>query len=329
MKAPPSRGGPPSKVGAARAESPSHPPKRIASVNTHSLLRMFSPRYNLSRCLLARSALLAFGIVVATAPLAAQVLFDAHGFEAPHYTTGDLHTQNGWSAYVGHDVVAGAGRDGSQAAVFPANAGNSFAASQQISDASFDGASSRYVLSADLSLGARNRDFTVVTMGLYARYHDGEDTFGLGVGRAGLLSYQGALAVVVFTSLNDAQEPDPLGQNVGWYGVTPLKPLAFDAYHRFDVTYDFGTQHFDVRVNGVTALDAMPFPFSGTYVGLDLFSIGMDDLFTDDQVIEGFASVDNLSLSGAAAIPEPAAIGGLLGIAALGLAAVRRRGRRV
>ncbi len=289
---------------------------------------MFSPRYKLSRCLLAPFALLGLGVAVASAPLAAQVLFDTHGFDSPHYTTGSLHVQNGWSAYVGHDVVAGAGRDGSQAAVFPANAGNSFDATQQISDATFDGATSRYVLSADLSLGAGNRDFTVVTMGLYARYESAGSSFGLGVGRVGLMSYQGALVVLAFTSLNDAQEPDPLGEDVGWYGITPLTPLAFDTYHRFDVTYDFGTQHFDVRVNGMAALDAMPFPFSGSYVGLDSFSIGMDDLITDDQVLAGFASVDNLSLSHAAAIPEPATIGGLLGIAALGVAAMRRRSRR-
>jgi hypothetical protein len=262
-----------------------------------------------------RSTSLAASLALTSSLLTAQVIFDTAGFESPGYVTGELHTQNDWSAYVGHVLVDGAGRDGSRGAVFPADSGNFYAASRTLADPAFS-STSRYTLGADLSLGAGNREGIIVHTGLSALYTDSFGTFGLGVGRAGLLHFGGNVLLAAFTSLNNANQPDPLGENVGWFVVAPVSPLAFDSFHRIVLDYDFGAQRYSVTLNTELVLSDIPFPYAGVYEGLDFLSIEADDLFTDNEVLDGSSAVDNLEFK-AALIPEPASFATLLGGAAL------------
>ncbi len=274
----------------------------------------------------ALGSLFTIVLVAGAGPLGGQVLFDSHGFESPHYAPGELHFQNDWSAFDGMVVVGGAGVGGGSAVVIPPE-GNAYIASRAIGDPDFNGAASRYTLSADLLLGSGNREGTIVALGLSAEYAWELGSFGLGVGRAGLLYLNGALQVAAFTSLNDDLQPDPVGMNLGWFLSAPAFTMEFDTFYRFELLFDFGTQRFDVSVDGVRVLESVPFPYSGSYVSLVSLGFEMDDLLSNDLVLEGAGAVDNLVFAVAAPVPEPAAFGALLGAAALGFAGLRRRRR--
>ncbi len=204
---------------------------------------------------------------------------------------------------------------------------NSSLALRSFTDAGFDGEASLYALSFDVSLGINHFDAVAFTGGLDGLF---QDEFGLGIAtltQAGLLKNAGGLFVTAFTRINAEGQPDAAGQSFGWVAAAPAVELAFDTLHRFEILNDFSTRTFDVSVGGSLVLDDVPMPFAGDYLAMNSVTFEVRDLFGVQQVLGDESRLDNVVLTSLEPIPEPATTAGILGLAVLGWAALRRRRR--
>jgi hypothetical protein len=237
-------------------------------------------------------------IAVATALSAssafAATLFDSQGFEAPAYTLGNLTGQNGW-AFQGTGpatVQSAVVKSGAQAVSL-----SGAATTWHWPSVGYTPAAGEIIrVNSDIRRGSSVE--TAKNFGYFLDVYD--NTAGSRIGRVGIANSSGSLVGIATTK----NASGTVGSYIYQSG------MQWDTWYGFQMDLNFGSQTFNLSIDGTVVGSDLPFLIAATDFGdADLqlsYTAGATDVgYFDNYKVE--------------AIPEPAAISiMLLGLAGLG-----------
>jgi hypothetical protein len=248
---------------------------------------------------LKTTLLIAVAASLSASPLFAQSLFDSQGFEAPSYSLGNLAGQNGWVsqgtavASVQSSVV----RSGNQAVSLDGTTTTWYWPSVAYTPAPGE----VIQISADIRRGSSAT--TAKNFGFFVDVYD--NTAGVRICRMGIANNAGSLVGIATTK----NASGTVGNYVYQSG------LLWDTWYSFKMDLNYGSQTFDLVIDGIVVGSNLPFVSPATDFGdADLMLS-----YTSGATDVGY--FDNYAVS---VIPEPTSATLLL-LGAAGMALYRRK----
>lgn len=246
-------------------------------------------------------------LACAASAASAQVIFDSAGFESPAYSLGSLAGQNGWG-------VENA----------PGNATVIDLGGNQVVEVTGGGATNWYY--PTLNYTPAPGSLVVVEADISRTLGTSTSSFGYGIdlynqslsrfARAGLVSNGGNIQAFVTTKMSGGVlSASGSATNI----LVSSATYAADQFVHFKLVLDFATQTFRVELNSVDVGYEFPFVSASTLLADADFQVSTGAGANDR------GRFDNYIVSATTPIPEPSSCAALAGLAALGLASLRRR----